>query len=175
MLPRSIDCLYINTAHMEIDFCANVLSPGDKMEVPITFYPRAAILYQEPVVFQMNGHSQQLIRLQGHGIEMKVEVVDPKYKVLNFGAVNIGQTMKRAISIVNRSLAPVSCTLHLSPNVPALQDPQVLSLSPSGKVTLPARGGLCQLEVQFTPRSRIAPFAEEVLLESCGVMRSLFM
>ncbi|XP_077145064.1 hydrocephalus-inducing protein homolog isoform X4 [Ranitomeya variabilis] len=173
--PLSIDCLYSNTAHMEIDFCANVLSPGDKTEVPITFYPRAAILYQEPVVFQMNGHSQQLIRLQGHGIEMKVEVVDPKYKVLNFGAVNIGQTMKRAISIVNRSLAPVSCTLQLSPNVPALQDPQVLSLSPSGKVTLPARGGLCQLEVQFTPPIRIAPFAEEVLLESCGVMRSLFM
>ncbi|CAJ0963873.1 unnamed protein product [Ranitomeya imitator] len=138
--PFSIDCLYINTAHMEIDFCANVLSPR-----------------------RQNGGANH------------VEVVDPKYKVLNFGAVNIGQTMKRAISIVNRSLAPVSCTLHLSPNVPALQDPQVLSLSPSGKVTLPARGGLCQLEVQFTPRSRIAPFAEEVLLESCGVMRSLFM
>ncbi|XP_073420426.1 hydrocephalus-inducing protein homolog [Dendrobates tinctorius] len=173
--PLSIDCLYSNTSHMEIDFCANVLSPGDKMEVPITFYPRAAILYQEPVVFLMNGHSQQLIRLQGHGIEMKVEVVDPKYKVLNFGAVNIGQTAKRVISIVNRSLAPVSCTLHLSPSVPALQDPQVLSLSPSREVTLPARGGMCQLDVQFTPRSRIAPFAEEVLLESCGVMRSLFM
>ncbi|XP_073515931.1 hydrocephalus-inducing protein homolog isoform X2 [Phyllobates terribilis] len=173
--PLSIDCLYSNTAHMELDFCASVLCPGDKMEVPVTFYPRAAIVYQETVVFQMNGHSQQLIRLQGHGIEMKVEVADPKYKVLNFGAVNIGQTVKREVSIVNRSLAAVSCTLHLSPSVPALQEPKVLSLSPSGEMTFPARGGLCKLEVQFTPRSRIAPFAEEVLLESCGVMRSLFM
>ncbi|XP_075181569.1 hydrocephalus-inducing protein homolog [Anomaloglossus baeobatrachus] len=173
--PVSIDCLYSNTAHMELDFSAHVLLPGDKMEVPVTFYPRAAVFYQEAVVFQMNGHSQQQIQLHGHGIEMKVEVVDPKYKVLNFGAVNIGQSVRREITIVNRSPAPVSCTLHLSPSVPALQDPKVLSLSPSGDIKLPAHGGRCKLELHFNPQSRIAPFVEEVMLESCGVMRSLFV
>lgn len=68
----SIDCLYSNTAHMVIEFSSDVLPPGGKMEVPITFYPRAAILYQEMVVFQLNGHSRQDLRLQGQGIEMKV-------------------------------------------------------------------------------------------------------
>ncbi|XP_069822484.1 hydrocephalus-inducing protein homolog isoform X3 [Dendropsophus ebraccatus] len=173
--PVSIDCLYSNTAHIELDFCSDVLSPGDKMEVPITFYPRTAIAYQETVVFQMNGHSKQLVRLQGQGIEMKVEVADPKYKVINFGAVNIGQTIKRVIPIVNKSLAPVTCSLHLSPSAPALQEPKVLSLSPSCEVTLPAHNGLCKLEMQFTPQSRIASFAEEVMLGSYGVMRSLFV
>ncbi|XP_044126636.1 hydrocephalus-inducing protein homolog [Bufo gargarizans] len=173
--PVSIDCLYSNTSHMELDFCSNVLSPGDKMEVFVNFYPRAAILYQESVVFQMNGHSNHLVQLQGHGIELKVEVADPKHKVINFGAVNIGQTVKRVVPIVNKSLAPVRCTLHMSPSMAALQEPKVLTLSPDAEITLPARGGLCKLEVLFTPRSRIAPFAEEVMLESCGVMRSLFV
>ncbi|CAN2389289.1 axonemal central apparatus assembly [Pristimantis euphronides] len=173
--PVSIDCLYSNTAHMELQFCSDVLSPGDKMEVPIMFYPRAAILYKEMVIFQMNGHSKQLIQLQGHGIEMKIEVSDPKYKVINFGAVNVGQTVRRVIPIVNKSLNPVRCSLHWSPSVPTLQDPKVLSLSPSREVTLSAHPGLCELEMQFTPCSRIAPFAEEVMLESCGVMHSLFV
>ncbi|XP_056381388.1 hydrocephalus-inducing protein homolog isoform X2 [Hyla sarda] len=171
----SIDCLYSNTAHIELNFCSDVLSPGDKMEVPITFYPRAAILYQETVVFKMNGHSMQLVQLQGHGIEMKIEVADPKYKVINFGAVNIGQTVKRVIPIVNKSLSPVTCSLHFSPSVPALQEPKVLSLSPNCEVTLSAHNGLCKLEMQFTPRSRIAPFAEEVMLGCYGMMHSLFV
>ncbi|XP_056379319.1 hydrocephalus-inducing protein homolog [Hyla sarda] len=158
-----------------LNFCSDVLSPGDKMEVPITFYPRAAILYQETVVFKMNGHFTQLVQLQGHGIEMKIEVADPKYKVINFGAVNIGQTVKRVIPIVNKSLSPVTCSLHFSPSVPALQEPKVLSLSPNCEITLSAHNGLCKLEMQFTPRSRIAPFAEEVMLGCYGMMHSLFV
>ncbi|XP_073461747.1 hydrocephalus-inducing protein homolog [Aquarana catesbeiana] len=171
----SIDCLYSNTAHMVVEFNSDVLPPGGKMEVPITFYPRAAILYQEMVVFQLNGHSTQNLRLQGQGIEMKVEVADPKYKVTNFGAVSIGQTVKKNISVVNRSAAPVTCSLSLTANVPALQDPKVLSLSPSSVVRIPAHGGECKLELQFSPRSRIAPFAEEVVMECEGAVRSLLV
>ncbi|XP_063801928.1 hydrocephalus-inducing protein homolog isoform X2 [Pseudophryne corroboree] len=171
----SIDCLYSNTAHMEVEFDPSVLSPGENMEVPVTFYPRAAVHYQETVVFQMNSHSQQLVQLQGHGIAMKVEVADPKYKVIKFGAVKIGQTVRRTLPVVNNSAAPVTCVLNLSPSVPALQDPKVLSLSPTSEITIPARGGVFKLEIQFTPRSRIAPFAEEVMLEVAGLLRSLLV
>ncbi|KAG8562376.1 hypothetical protein GDO81_015657 [Engystomops pustulosus] len=173
--PISVDCLYTNTSHMELDFSSDVLSPGDRIEVPITFYPRAAILYEETVVFQMNGLSKQFVQLQGQGIEMKVEVADPKYKVINFGAVNVGQTVKKIVPIVNKSIVPVTCTLHLNPSVPALQEPKVLSLSTNGEVTLSAHGGVCKLEMQFTPQNRISSFAEEVMLESCGVTHSLLV
>ncbi|XP_068116429.1 hydrocephalus-inducing protein homolog [Hyperolius riggenbachi] len=171
----SIDCLYSNTAHMVLEFSSDVLPPGGKMEIPIIFYPRAAMLYQETVVFQMNGHTQQNVQLQGQGIEMKVEVADPKYKVTHFGAVGIGQTVKRSIPIVNRSAASVTCTLSLNPGVPALQDPKVLSLLPGSEVTIPAHGGLCKLELSFTPRSRMAPFTEEVVMECGGAVRSLLV
>eukprot|EP00079_Xenopus_tropicalis_P024447 XP_012817094.1 PREDICTED: hydrocephalus-inducing protein homolog isoform X1 [Xenopus tropicalis] len=171
----SMDCLYSNTAHIEVDFHAVVLLPGGKMEIPITFYPRAAILYQETVIFQMNGHSKQAVNLQGQGIEMKVEVSDPKYKVTNFGAVNIGQAVKKSIPIVNNSLCPVTCKITLSPSIAALQDPKVLSISPGSEITIPPRGGICKLELQFNPRERIVQFAEEVMLEAYGVARSLLV
>lgn len=56
---------------------------------------------------------------------LQVEVADPKYKVTNFGAVSIGQTVKKNVSVVNRSAAPVTCSLSLTASVPALQDPKV--------------------------------------------------
>lgn len=52
---------------------------------------------------------------------------------------------------------------------------QVLSLSPSSVVRIPAHGGECKLELQFSPRSRIAPFAEEVVMECEGAVRSLLV
>ncbi|KAM9301954.1 hydrocephalus-inducing protein homolog [Gastrophryne carolinensis] len=171
----SLDCLYSNTSHMVAQFSADVLPPGGAIEVPVTFYPRAAVLYQEELVFQMNGHSRQSVIFRGRGVEMKVEVADPRHKVTSFGAVAIGQTIKKIVPIVNRSAAPVTCTFSLSASSPALQDPKVLSLSPSSEVTIPASGGLCHLEMIFCPRSRMAPFSEEVVMESGAATRSLLV
>ncbi|XP_018430800.1 PREDICTED: hydrocephalus-inducing protein homolog, partial [Nanorana parkeri] len=171
----SIDCLYSDTAHMVVGCSSDVLPPGGVMEVPVTFYPRAAIFYQETVVFQMNGHSRQDLRLQGHGIEMKVEVADPKNKVTDFGAVTVGHTVRKSVAIVNQSAAAVTCNLSLTASVPALQDPKVLSLSPGSVVTIPAHGGVCKLDLQFSPRSRISRFTEEVVMECDGVLRSLLV
>ncbi|CAH2323836.1 Hypothetical predicted protein [Pelobates cultripes] len=171
----SLDCLYSNTAHLEVDFHSDVLCPGEKVEIPITFYPRAGLLYQEAVVFQMNSHSQQLIHIQGQGIEMKVEVANPKHKVTNFGAVRVGETVKKSIPIVNNSMSPITCTFTLSPNTPVLQDHEVLLLSPSSEVTIPPQGGMCKLEMRFRPTCRIAPFTEEVMFEVAGIMHSLLV
>ncbi|KAM8946018.1 LOW QUALITY PROTEIN: hydrocephalus-inducing protein homolog [Pelodytes ibericus] len=171
----SLECLYSGTAHFEVDFQSDVLLPGGRRVVTITFYPRAAILYQETLIFQMNGHSTQSVCLQGQGAEMKVEVADPRHKVMSFGAVRIGQMMRRSISVVNHSVLPVTCTFILSPSAPALQDPKILSLLPSSEVAIPAHGGVCKLDVQFRPQARIPPFAEEVMFEADGVMRSLLV
>ncbi|KAM4614098.1 hydrocephalus-inducing protein homolog [Discoglossus pictus] len=171
----SLDCLYKNTPHLEIDFCAQVLPPGGQIEIPISFYPCAGLLYQENVVFQMAGHSEVPIRLQGQGIELKVAVADPKLKVTNFGTVNMGKTVKKSVPIINNSMVPITCTILIAPSVLALQDPKVLSWSPTSEVTIAANGGMCKLELQFTPQSRIAPFAEEVILDCSGLPLPLFL
>lgn len=69
---HSLDCLFSNTAHLEVGFQAGVLNPGEKIEVPITFYPREAVSYHEIIPFEINGLSQQTVEVLGKGSEMKV-------------------------------------------------------------------------------------------------------
>lgn len=52
---------------------------------------------------------------------------------------------------------------------------QVLCLNPTSKFRLKAKGDTCEVEVTFSPKCRIEPFAEEVVLECSGLVRSLFM
>lgn len=52
---------------------------------------------------------------------------------------------------------------------------QVLTLTPSTEISLQSKGGTCHLEVTFSPKGRLPPFTEEVLLECHGILQSLFM
>lgn len=52
---------------------------------------------------------------------------------------------------------------------------QVLCLHPTGELNLKPKGDTCKVEVVFSPKRRIQPFAGEVMLESKGLARSLFM
>lgn len=96
---------------------------------------------------------------------MKVEVENPKDKVVKFGGLRVGQMVKRTIPIINRSPAPLSFTVALTPLSPLLQQvPAVLKLAPSQTIDLKPKGGKANLEMVFAPKSRIPQFAEEVCL-----------
>uniref|UniRef100_A0A8C8S7Z5 HYDIN n=1 Tax=Pelusios castaneus TaxID=367368 RepID=A0A8C8S7Z5_9SAUR len=171
----SVDCLYTNTAHLEVDCQAEVLSPGRKMEVPITFYPREAISYHDIIPFEINGLSQQTIEVRGKGTEMKIDIVEPPSRVVKFGALSIGQTMKKTVTIVNNSIALLTFNLTFMFTVPELLESKVLSMSPCSDITLKPRGGTCSVEVTFSPWCRIPPFAEEVMLECLGLLCPFFV
>ena len=68
----SVDCLYSPTSHLNHNFKAQVLSPGEIATVLFEFYPRAAIKYTELVEFEVNGLSKNAIEFTGLGSEMKV-------------------------------------------------------------------------------------------------------
>lgn len=72
MVFLSLDCLYTNTPHIEVNFNVDVIKPGKTLEIPITFYPREAINYRELIPFEINGLSQQTVEIKGKGTEMKV-------------------------------------------------------------------------------------------------------
>lgn len=93
---------------------------------------------------------------------LQIEVADPKHKMLNLGAQVVGKVVKRYIPIVNNSPAAITFTLALTPTTPALQQPGVLSISPTHPITLEGKGGTCKVEVLFKPAGRIPQFMEEV-------------
>ena len=68
----SVDCLYTPTAHLHHNFEAQVIPPGESVDVKFTFFPREAKLYNETVAFEINGLSKQSVQIKGHGTEMKV-------------------------------------------------------------------------------------------------------
>ncbi|KFV73572.1 Hydrocephalus-inducing protein, partial [Struthio camelus australis] len=171
----SLNCLFTSTAHLEVDFPGYVLSPGGTVEVPITFYPREAVSYHELVPFEINGLSQQTVEVRGRGTEMKVDVVEPRRKVVKLGALSIGQTVKKIVTIANNSAAPLTFNLNFMYTMPELQEAGVLCLNPTNEISLKPKGDTCKVEVIFSPKRRILPFTEEVMLECHGLVRSLFM
>nr|KAF6318524.1 HYDIN axonemal central pair apparatus protein [Pipistrellus kuhlii] len=170
----SIDCLYTNTTYLEVNFRVDVIKPGKSMEIPITFYPRESISYRELIPFEINGLSQQVVEIKGKGTEMKIVVLDPANRILKLGAVLPGQVVKKTVSIMNNSQAPVTFSHSVLFSVPELREPKVITLMPFGHITLKPKE-VRKLEVIFAPKKRIPLFSEEVLMESMGLLRPLFL
>uniref|UniRef100_A0A8C3KHX2 HYDIN axonemal central pair apparatus protein n=1 Tax=Calidris pygmaea TaxID=425635 RepID=A0A8C3KHX2_9CHAR len=171
----SLNCLFASTVHLEVDFQGYVLRPGETVEVPITFYPREVASYREVIPFEINGLCQQTVEVRGRGMEMKVDVVEPQGKVVKLGALSVGQTVKKIVTIANNSAAPLTFKLRLTSTTPELQEAGVLCLNPLSELSLKPKGDTCRVEVNFSPKCRIQPFTEEVMMECNGLVRSLFM
>ncbi|NXC39739.1 HYDIN protein, partial [Penelope pileata] len=171
----SVSCCFTNTMHLQVDFPGYILHPGGMVKVPFTFYPREAASYHELVPFEINGLYQQTVEVQGRGAELKVDVVEPQGKVVKLGALFIGQTVKKTVTIANNSIAPLTFKLGFMSTMPELQEDGVLCLHPSSELSLKPKGDTCKVEVIFSPKCRIPSFTEEAMLESQGLLRSLFM
>ncbi|CAH7062215.1 Hydin [Phodopus roborovskii] len=170
----SIDCLYTNTTHIEVNFNVDVIKPGKTLEIPITFYPREAISYRELIPFEINGLSQQTVEIKGKGTEMKILVLDPANRIVKLGAVLPGQVVKKTVSIINNSLAQLTFNQSVLFSIPELQEAKVITLEPFYNITLKPKE-VCKLEVTFAPKKRVPPFSEEVFMEWMGLLRPLFL
>ncbi|XP_078688637.1 hydrocephalus-inducing protein-like [Branchiostoma floridae x Branchiostoma belcheri] len=171
----SVNCLFTNTTHLEVQFEPTILAPKDSCEVYISFFPRHCVKYFDVLPFEINGLSQTNVEIRGEGTEMTVEVADKRQKIVQLGALLVGTTVKKVVSLVNKSLAPITFNLVCTPSSHLLQDSRVLSISPYQSITLKPRGGKVNAEVTFSPRTRIPQFTEEVMMESEGFSQPLFV
>ncbi|NWS72026.1 HYDIN protein, partial [Crotophaga sulcirostris] len=171
----SLNCLFTSTVHLKVDFSGCILHPGGTVKVPVTFCPREAASYHELIPFEINGLCQRTVEVRGRGTEMKVDVVKPQGGVVKLGALSVGQTVKKIVTIANNSTAPLTFKLNLMATMPELQEAGVLYLNPTSELSLKAKGGTCKVEVIFSPKCCIQPFIEEVLLECNSLVHSLFM
>ena len=89
-----------------------------------------------------------------------MDVVAPKRKIVNFGALQIGETCTRTVSLINRSLAPVSFLLVAAPN--ASLPSGILSINPAMEITMKPKGAQLDVQVRFAPNTRVPYFSEEV-------------
>ncbi|XP_029378255.1 hydrocephalus-inducing protein homolog [Echeneis naucrates] len=167
----SVQCPFKSTVYLEMDLKSEILSPGAVMEVPITFYPREVCRYHEKLSFILNSCITKQVEILGQGIEMKLEVEDPRQKKVKLGSLMVGQTVKKQVVLVNRSSLDLSFTLLLNTYAPL--DPKDLSFSPAGELKLKACGGFSMITIQFSPRQHIRPFKAELQAEFTGLLHPL--
>ncbi|GAA6221266.1 hydrocephalus-inducing protein homolog [Lates japonicus] len=166
----SVQCQFKNTSYLEINFQPDILSSGAVMEVPITFYPRDACRYHEKLTFILNSCVKKQVDILGQGVEMKLEVEDPRQRNVNLGSLMVGQKVKKQVALVNRSPLDLSFTLLLKTNTTL--DSKDLSFSPEGELNLKARGG-CNVEIQFSPHQHIPSFKADLQAEFAGLLHPL--
>lgn len=90
-----------------------------------------------------------------------MEVADPADRKVKLGVLQVDEKVKRAVRIVNNSLATMDFNLTVTPAIVALQNSSVLSVVPNSLVTLKPKA-FTDVIVQFSPKTRIPKFSEEV-------------
>ena len=81
------------------------------------------------------------------------------------GALQAGKSVTREVCLVNRSRTQISnCSIALlSSENSTTRD--VLTIQPLTPISLKARGGTVTVTIKFAPRSRLAPFVEQIFLK----------
>ncbi|KAM9376113.1 hydrocephalus-inducing protein-like [Pholidichthys leucotaenia] len=160
-----------NTPFLKIDFQPDILTPAAMIEVPIAFYPHEACHYNEKITFVLNSCVTKQVDILGQGVNMKLEVKEPRQKKIKLGSLTVGQKVKRNVVLVNRSTLDLLFTLVLSTNSPL--EPKDLSFSPFGQLKLRSNGDSCNVDIQFSPHQPIPPFTAELQAEIAGFVLPL--
>ena len=164
-----VSCLFQSSDICQVHFSNTVLAPKGKVEIPISFTPAAPINYKETISFSVNGLNAFSVEVLATGVPLKVQLERTSQKIVNIGALNIGQTAKRTVSLSNLSVLPVPFKLNWDD---ARLQTHALTVSTDTAV-IPPKSSV-PITVLFNPTARIVPFIDEVGIEYLGQAHPLF-
>ena len=161
----TIDCLYEKTSFLHIQCKPAVLSPGEVMEVPVVFTARNEQVYHEIIPFVVNTTTTVNVTMQGEGIYARLELANPSQQRIDFGVLQIGQSVARSVRMVNRSKREIR--FHVQ-DENTKYDTYGVSISPSHEVCVKPKESI-DVDVRFSPLYRVRPFNEQVriVVEGC--------
>lgn len=168
-----LNCLFDkNTVtYLSVHFEPCLLARGEEVRALFEFRPQESMKYLEKVVFEINGSFQKTVVIKGEGTLMRIELEDPTQKILNFGALRMNGSKpvhaSKTVKLVNSTPTPLSPSLSIVPSssIPALQEANIITIEPNFDILLRASGGMREVTITFSPKSRIPHFSEEVILE----------
>lgn len=73
------------------DFKQIILGPKKSTQCIVSFLPREPKSYEENLVFELNGLTKREINLRGEGTQLKLELDEPKNKLIDLGTLQIGK------------------------------------------------------------------------------------
>ncbi|KAF0682818.1 Aste57867_25117 [Aphanomyces stellatus] len=162
----SLDCSFEKRSHLRVQVQPTVLGPHEAVEVPITFIARQEGPYEEVIPFTINGTTVINVTISGEGVYPKIELVGNPQQLVNFGTLQIGQSISRYIKLLNRAKRK-TCVELRSPN-------SDISIFPAHEIQLKPRETV-DIELRFAPTRRIQSFQEELALEVAGTRKKLLV
>ena len=171
----SIDIKSDENDWLDIHFEPLVLKPGRSTDCKFWFKPKREGKFSTVVSFTVNGSSTYKIAIHGYGTEMKIELKKRlKNNIIDFGAIHIGQRVKRKICLVNRSATTAQFRLSSTPSELILQDRGVFNINPGyGDDLILHSGKSIEIELSFSPKLRTPRFRSDINLECMGCSRPL--
>jgi hydrocephalus-inducing protein len=166
----SFDSTFQNSDELECDAAASVLGPRESKQVKFVFYPREVRAYSFNVVFDVNSHDRVELELLGEGVELGIELADPRAFSCAFGAVRVDRSAEKLLRVTNSGKVQTSFALT-DETIAALQQACV-SIEPSGPILLKSRES-CSLTVRFAPTTRVSSFKHDVVFSAEGIRRTL--
>jgi hydrocephalus-inducing protein len=85
---HTIECLYQSTAQLMVDFKAGLVASKQSTTCKLTFYPREQKIYRETIQFEIDGLTIINVIIEGEGVDFRVELAEPKYKIVNLGKID---------------------------------------------------------------------------------------
>jgi hydrocephalus-inducing protein len=166
----SFDLLFDNKQHLEVDATPAILKPGDSIDIKVSFMPREVTAYSETLAFEVNGMYTINVGVTGEGEERLVQLANPAQSTMDLGSVLVNSMQNRTFKIVNKSHATAVCSLVASAK--ALLE-RSISIRPTefnlrGKTSI-------DIEMFFSPKSRMAQFSSDVVLEVSGADKQLMV
>jgi hypothetical protein len=180
----NIDCLFEQSAHLNVQCDLSVIAPGETLDVPIVFTPRAAQRYADVVRFDVNGLYKVDVHVAGRGTFYRLDLVSLADQKCDFGYLRVGQSVTRSVRLVNRSRKTAQFRLRMkepSSSASSLQSStqlllaQYVDVSPpcDTLVSLRARESM-DIRLTLRPQARLPQFSQQMMLEYIGLRRPLF-
>lgn len=163
----AFDVPWENKEHLEVSAGASVLQKGESKDILITFMPKDITSYTEVIPFEINSLYTVPFTVTGEGTIPRVELVNPSHKVLNLGALRVGESVKKTVKVICKSKVPTPFSLanfDLSKYYISVVPRTQLDLKPKEVRTL---------EFTFAPTQRLRPFTQDVYVEIAGIPKPL--
>lgn len=130
------------------------------LKIPVVFTPREFQSYEEFVTLDINNLYKLDLKIQGEGIQFKLELERTEDQHIDFGILKVGQDITRTVSLINYSKKVININLDCGTQLQDLKKNYV-SVFPIKEFTIQPREHK-EIEIRFNPRARLHQFKEEL-------------
>ncbi|KAJ9598742.1 hypothetical protein L9F63_026725, partial [Diploptera punctata] len=151
----------------------------ETLKIPIYFRPKEEGTFDEEVHFNVAGSVDECIAVHGRGVPMKMMLVDPEDKCLDFGNTEVNSNTIKVVQVINKSKATAITNFGLTEYFPKIEETDSLEIPsrstftsggshftdairiyPSKNIKIGPDKSV-KLSVKFSPICRINPFTEK--------------